>query len=238
VPSLLKPLSSGSHSLAPTALNMHRSLALVCVFILALSVVKAFPSGAPSSACPTNAMTLNMAGAGRHHPIVYDCIPIVIFFHASHVDSNHICIFLAPLAVPLPPRLRIRSFIHSGGNGGYSLTAAATSWAAGTPVALQLRGNAAWTGILIVGYKSGTTTQVGTWVVSQGYKLVSGRPAAITQSSGGRKGPTVAFSWMPPAAGTGSVDFRALVVPSDRAAYLLDIALRLTERGALISCLC
>ncbi len=104
---------------------------------------------------------------------------------------------------------------------------------AGTPVTLSLRGNAAWTGILIVGYKTGTATQVGTWVLSPGYKLVSAtmRPAALTQSTASSKGPNVGFSWMPPAAGTGSVEFRALVVQNVDVTYLLDVALTLTERG-------
>ena len=44
VPSLLKPFSSGSHSLALTARNMHRSLALVLAFVLALAVVHALPN--------------------------------------------------------------------------------------------------------------------------------------------------------------------------------------------------
>ncbi len=130
-------------------------------------------------------------------------------------------------------RLLITPSLNSDGTGGYSLTATAASWVAGTPVTLSLRGNAAWTGILIVGYKAGTATQVGTWVLSPGYKLVSAtlRPAALTQSTASSKGPNVGFSWMPPAAGTGSVEFRALVVQSVDVTYLLDVALTLAERG-------
>ena len=114
------------------------------------------------------------------------------------------------------------------------MTTATASWVAGAPVTISLRGNAAWTGILIVGYKAGTVTQVGTWRVSPGYKLVSAtaRPAALTQTTASSKGPDVDFSWMPPAAGTGSVEFRALVVESVDATYLLDVALTLAERGA------
>ena len=117
------------------------------------------------------------------------------------------------------------------GTGGFSLSSTSTTWTAGTSVTISVAGTGKYEGIILLGFAG--TTKVGTWSpLPAGHKLVSGVTNAVTQTTNAFKGPSVAFTWVPPAAGTGTVVFKMMLVVSITASYYVDNALTLVEAGA------
>jgi hypothetical protein len=120
------------------------------------------------------------------------------------------------------------------GTNGFTIVASSQTWIAGTPITVSIRGSATWDGILLVAY-SGATANVGAgqWTVTPGYKTVTAATKyALTQTNNAVRGPAgVDFTWTPPAAGTGTVTFKAIIVVSRSAAYNL-ASIAISERGA------
>ena len=104
--------------------------------------------------------------------------------------------------------LNLGSSGHSQGSGanGYALASLATTWQPSTQVTISLTGSQAWKGILIAAFNS-AGANVGVW--SSAIGLQGG--TFLTHTNAASKGPSASFGWMPPAAGAGSITFKAYV---------------------------
>ena len=116
------------------------------------------------------------------------------------------------------PGIAMAHGLVSSGSGNFALTAPA-SYVPGESVPITLSGQVGFKGILIYAL-DGSSNRVGVWQIGSGYQAmticgsVAANQATMTHTSNTVKSVPVVFNWTAPAALTGTVTFKALVMPS------------------------
>jgi hypothetical protein len=86
------------------------------------------------------------------------------------------------------------------------LSSVATTWQPNLPLSVSLSGSNTWAGILVAAFTA-AGAHVGTWSSASGLQGGS----FLTHTSAASKGPSATLTWTPPAAGAGSITFKAFV---------------------------